>query len=40
MAIDQVREYFKKYNMDDRIQEFDESSATVSEAAKALHTEA
>lgn len=39
MAIDQVREYFKKYNMDDRIQEFDESGATVSEAAKALHTE-
>ena len=39
MAIDKVREYFKKYNMEDRILEFDESSATVADAAKALHTE-
>lgn len=39
MAIDKVREYFKKYNMEDRIQEFDVSSATVEEAAKALNTE-
>lgn len=39
MAIDKVREYFKKYNMDDRIKEFDVSSATVEEAAKALNTE-
>ena len=38
MAIDKVREYFKKYNMEDRILEFNESSATVSEAAKALNT--
>ena len=39
MAIDKVREYFKKFNMEDRIQEFDVSSATVEEAAKALNTE-
>ena len=39
MAIDKVREYFKKYNMEDRIQTFDVSSATVELAAKALNTE-
>ena len=39
MAIDKVREYFKKYNMEDRIQEFSVSSATVEDAAKALNTE-
>ena len=39
MAIDKVREYFRKYNMEDRVQEFDVSSATVEEAAKALNTE-
>lgn len=39
MAIEKVREYFKKYNMDDRIQEFGESSATVELAAKALNCE-
>ena len=39
MAIDKVREYFKKYNMEDKILEFDVSSATVEEAAKALNTE-
>ncbi len=39
MAIERVREYFKKYNMEDRIQEFDVSSATVELAAKALNCE-
>lgn len=39
MAIDKVKEYFKKYNIDDKIIEFNESSATVELAAKALNTE-
>lgn len=39
MAIDKVRKYFKQYNIDNRIQEFDVSSATVELAAKALNTE-
>lgn len=39
MAIDRVREYFKKWNMEDRIMEFDVSSATVELAAAALHCE-
>ena len=39
MAIDKVKEYFKKYNMEDKIIEFDVSSATVEDAAKALNTE-
>ncbi len=39
MAIDRVREFFKKYNMEDRIQEFNESSATVELASKALKCE-
>lgn len=29
MAIEKVKEFFKKYNIEDRIQEFDVSSATV-----------
>ena len=33
MAIDQVRAYFKQYGMEERIQEFDTSSATVELAA-------
>lgn len=33
MAIDKVKEYFKKYNMEDKIMEFDTSSATVELAA-------
>lgn len=36
MAIERVKEYFKKYGMDNRIQEFDVSSATVELAAQAL----
>ena len=39
MAIEKVREYFKKRNMEDRILEFDVSSATVELAAQALHCE-
>ena len=39
MAIDKVKEYFKQYNIDDRIQEFDVSSATVELAAMALGCE-
>jgi len=36
MAIDKVKDYFKKYNIENKILEFDTSSATVSEAARAL----
>lgn len=36
MAIERVREYFKKYDIEDRIQEFEVSSATVELAARAL----
>lgn len=39
MAIDKVREYFKTYQMDDHILEFEVSSATVELAAEALHCE-
>lgn len=39
MAIDKVREYFRQYHMERRIQEFDVSSATVELAAEALHCE-
>lgn len=39
MSINRVKEYFKQYNIDDRIIELDELSATVSEAAHALHCE-
>lgn len=39
MAIDKVREYFKTYQMDDHILEFDVSSATVELAAEALENE-
>ena len=39
MAIERVREYFKKWNMEERILEFDVSSATVELAAAALHCE-
>ncbi len=37
MAIEKVRAYFKKQGMEERIQEFDVSSATVELAAAALH---
>ena len=39
MAIDKVREYFKKLGIEDRIQEFQVSSATVDLAAKAVGVE-
>lgn len=39
MAIDKVREYFRTFHIEDRIIEFDTSSATVELASKALHTD-
>jgi len=39
MAIERVREYFKSFGMEDRIQEFEVSSATVALAAQALNCE-
>ena len=39
MSIEKVREYFKEYGMDERILEFDVSSATVELAAQAVGTE-
>lgn len=39
MSIDRVRDYLKKWNMQDRIQELELSSATVELAAKALNVE-
>ena len=37
MSIQRVRKYFKEYGMENRIQEFQVSSATVELAAQALH---
>lgn len=39
MAIERVREYFREQGMEEGIQEFDTSSATVELAAAALHCE-
>lgn len=39
MSVEKVREYFKTKGIDERIQEFEVSSATVSLAAKALDCE-
>ena len=39
MAIEKVKAYFKEHGMEERIQEFDVSSATVELAAVALHCE-
>ena len=39
MAIDKVKKYFQQWGIEDRIQEFDVSSATVALAAEALHCE-
>ena len=39
MAIEKVREYFKQFGCENKILEFDVSSATVPLAAKALNTE-
>lgn len=39
MSIEKVRNYFKQFNLDNKILEFDVSSATVKLAAIALNTE-
>lgn len=39
MSVEKVREYFKKYKIENRIQEFEESSATVELAANVLKCE-
>ena len=39
MSIDRVNQYFKQWNMENRIQEFNVSSATVELAAQALNCE-
>lgn len=39
MSIDKVREYFKQWNIEDRIMEFSVSSATVELAAQAVGCE-
>lgn len=39
MAIEKVKEYFSNYGMEDRVQEFEVSSATVELAAEALGCE-
>lgn len=39
MAIEKVKKYFSQYGMENRVQEFDVSSATVELAAQALHCE-
>lgn len=39
MSIEKVKDFFRQYNMDSRIQEFDISSATVELAASALNCE-
>ncbi|MCL2186960.1 MAG: YbaK/EbsC family protein [Treponema sp.] len=39
MSIDKVKSYFEKYNMENRIREFEVSSATVELAAAALKCE-
>ncbi len=39
MSIERVKTFFRKYGIEDRIQEFDVSSATVELAATALHCE-
>lgn len=39
MAIERVRQFFQQHEMEDRIQEFEVSSATVELAAKAVNCE-
>lgn len=39
MSIQKVRDYFSQWGMEDKVMELTESSATVEEAAAALHTE-
>ena len=38
MSLIKVKEYLKQYGIENRIVELDESSASVKEAAHALHT--
>ena len=37
MSLTKAKEYLKKYGLDDKVMEFDVSSATVAEAAKAIN---
>ena len=37
MSIEKVKQYFKQFNIENKIKEFDVSSATVELAAKALN---
>ena len=39
MSVEKVKSYFRQYEIDDRIQEFEVSSATVELASKALNCE-
>ena len=39
MSYEKVKEYFSQYGLEDRVQEFEVSSATVELAAQALHCE-
>ena len=39
MAVEKIKEFFKPYGMEDRVQEFGVSSATVELAAQALNCE-
>ena len=39
MSFDKAKEYLKKYKLDKKVLEFNESSATVSDAAKAIGCE-
>ena len=39
MSIQKCRDYFRSLGLEDRIQEFEDSSATVELAAQALHCE-
>ncbi len=39
MAIEKVKEFFRQYDMEDKVLEFETSSATVELAAQALHCE-
>ena len=39
MAVEKAKKYFRKYGMENRVQEFEVSSATVELAAEALHCE-
>jgi prolyl-tRNA editing enzyme YbaK/EbsC (Cys-tRNA(Pro) deacylase) len=39
MSVEKVKSYFKRLNMEHRVKELEQSSATVEEAAKALHCE-